>query len=596
MGAGIGAALLGGGAVDGKPLGGIAIGDTIAWTVATTPAVQQNLFGAVTPSTLADPDTVSVELATRLTVSAAAKAVGVRFYKAAGNTGTHKGYLYAGTGPSPIATVTFTNETATGWQSALFATPVDLVAGTTYTVSYLAPVGRYSSNGTYSWPRTVGPVTAIGAGYRYGTGGVYPTQSFGTANYYADLIFTSDVVVPPVDPPPVDPNTPILNLPRVPWEGGPQYWQQFPDAAARGWTDPNFFPIAIWWCVFETDAQVQWDKAHGINTYVVTNSSLPNSAALMDRNGMSWVGGQLPGMTRQHPAWVGDFFDDEVDGRYEPGPGQAYLQSLADKLPDHRKFRYTNYTSMVISWLSKADAEKYVNAYTDAVSLDMYWYTVGYCDREQIHGDVYLTNFTKTDCRTASNYGKSITSLRVRDAADGKRQSIWSFVENVPQNIEIANAPYSPGQLKGATMASIIHEARGIIWFNNGFGDVPTNTGNAIRTAQTNPSWAGAPLIAAMGEVNNQIKRLAPVLNTQSYEWSFATNTDTMLKVHNGAAYIFAMTKDGGTGSRTFTLPAGVTGSTVEVVDENRSLTVTGGKFADTFAAEYSYHVYKIAL
>ena len=66
-----------------------------------------------------------------------------------------------------------------------------------------------------------------------------------------------------------------------------------------------------------------------------------------------------------------------------------------------------------------------------------------------------------------------------------------------------------------------------------------------------------------------------------------------MLKVKDGYAYIFAMT-DGGTGARTFTLPAGLTGN---VTDEaGRTLTVSGGRFTDTFEANTEYHLYRIAL
>ena len=81
-----------------------------------------------------------------------------------------------------------------------------------------------------------------------------------------------------------------------------------------------------------------------------------------------------------------------------------------------------------------------------------------------------------------------------------------------------------------------------------------------------------------------------------------------MLKAYNGYAYIFAAlgmkanneaatsgTVDP-TGSKTFTLPTGVTGTTVEVVGESRNITVSGGQFTDTFANEYTHHVYKIAL
>jgi hypothetical protein len=69
-----------------------------------------------------------------------------------------------------------------------------------------------------------------------------------------------------------------------------------------------------------------------------------------------------------------------------------------------------------------------------------------------------------------------------------------------------------------------------------------------------------------------------------------------MLKSHEGYAYVFAMI-DGSSlpGERTFTLPPSVHGSSVTVLDEQRSLPVdANGRFQDTYAEEYSYHVYRV--
>ena len=70
---------------------------------------------------------------------------GVRFYKGTGNTGTHTGTLWSSTG-QPLRTGTFINETATGWQTLTFSSPVPVAAGTTYVASYFAPNGRYSAD------------------------------------------------------------------------------------------------------------------------------------------------------------------------------------------------------------------------------------------------------------------------------------------------------------------------------------------------------------------------------------------------------------------------------------------------------------------
>ena len=45
-----------------------------------------------------------------------------------------------------LGSVTFTGETATGWQQANFAPPIAVTANTTYVVGYHAPAGGYAVN------------------------------------------------------------------------------------------------------------------------------------------------------------------------------------------------------------------------------------------------------------------------------------------------------------------------------------------------------------------------------------------------------------------------------------------------------------------
>ena len=106
-----------------------------------------SIFGNVTPPTADTDDNVGVELGLRFTPVVDGFATGVRFYKGAGNTGTHVGSLWGPNGQR-LAQVTFANETATGWQTATFGEAVPLTAGTSYTVSYTAPRGHYASE---SW-------------------------------------------------------------------------------------------------------------------------------------------------------------------------------------------------------------------------------------------------------------------------------------------------------------------------------------------------------------------------------------------------------------------------------------------------------------
>ncbi len=57
-------------------------------------------------------------------------------------TGPHTGSLWSSTG-TLLATVTFTNESISGWQTATFSNPVQITKGTTY-------VASYHTNGIYA--------------------------------------------------------------------------------------------------------------------------------------------------------------------------------------------------------------------------------------------------------------------------------------------------------------------------------------------------------------------------------------------------------------------------------------------------------------
>src|SRR5436309_7861647 len=117
--------------------------------------------------------------------------IGVRFYKGAGNTGTHTGSLWSPTG-TLLATATFAGETDSGWQTVYFSSPVPVSAASTYTASYYAPNGHYAADGGYfAGPYSNPPLSAPA-----GNNGVYvygadtlPTNSYNSANYWVDPLF-----------------------------------------------------------------------------------------------------------------------------------------------------------------------------------------------------------------------------------------------------------------------------------------------------------------------------------------------------------------------------------------------------------------------
>ena len=152
------------------------------------------------PGTPADSDNSAVEVGVKFRADTDGFVTGVRFYKGAGNSGTHIGHLWSGAGAN-LGTVTFTAESATGWQTATFAAPVAITANTTYVASYYAPNGRYASDDRTFASAGVdnAPLHALRDGvdgangvYRYGAGGGFPTNSWQSANYWVDVVFTTN--------------------------------------------------------------------------------------------------------------------------------------------------------------------------------------------------------------------------------------------------------------------------------------------------------------------------------------------------------------------------------------------------------------------
>ncbi len=121
---------------------------------------------------------------------------GIRFYKAAANTGTHVGSLWSSTG-TLLASATFTSETASGWQQVNFSEPVAITAGTTYVAGYFAPSGHYSASpaafssaGVSNPPlQTLANSTVPNGVYEYATSPTFPTSSYNATNYWVDVLF-----------------------------------------------------------------------------------------------------------------------------------------------------------------------------------------------------------------------------------------------------------------------------------------------------------------------------------------------------------------------------------------------------------------------
>src|SRR5690606_12070602 len=128
----------------------------------------------------------------------------------------HVGNLWTANGEL-LASVTFDNETSSGWPQQPLPAPASITANTTYTVSYHAPNGRYSLSGAYFASQGVGnyPLRALADGEDGGNSvaiygeSAFPTTSYNAANYWVDVVFYSDLLPDEAPPSVSDVNPPL---------------------------------------------------------------------------------------------------------------------------------------------------------------------------------------------------------------------------------------------------------------------------------------------------------------------------------------------------------------------------------------------------
>lgn len=234
----------------------------------------------VTPNNPAANDTSAVEVGTKFTSDVAGQITGMKFYKGTGNTGVHEGHLWSSNG-TLLASVTFANESAAGWQHATFSNPVNITANTTYVISYFAPNGHYAADLNYLTTNydnapLHAPASAGSGGngvYSYGASGTFPTSTFNAANYWVDVVFQSNST-----PTPTPTSTPVpTNTPTpIPAKS---IWTTSVTPANPQVNDPNAVELGV---KFTSDIAGQ---VKGIRFYKGTGNTGTHTGHLWDANG-----------------------------------------------------------------------------------------------------------------------------------------------------------------------------------------------------------------------------------------------------------------------------------------------------------------------
>ncbi len=186
------------------------------------------------------------------------------------NTGTHIGLLYDNSG-TQLASITFTGETAGGWQTMNFSSPITIAANTTYVAAvwtstgYVRDPNFFASAGVDNAPLHAlsSPSSGGNSVFTYGGSPTFPTLSVG-ANYWVDVIFTTTV------PPPT--NASIWSGATVP--------------AGLWFNDPSAVTLGV---KFKSDVAgtitgIRYFKSHGVSYNIWESSSAPDSTHLTGYN------------------------------------------------------------------------------------------------------------------------------------------------------------------------------------------------------------------------------------------------------------------------------------------------------------------------
>jgi hypothetical protein len=165
---------------------------SVTFSATANPSVNtQTVLTTQVPSVPNFTDNVPYELGMKFRSARGGQINTIRYYKAASETGTHTGKIWTATG-TLLASVAFSNETASGWQQQALITPLNILANTTYVVSVNANAYYVITSGQLASSIVNGDLSSVADG----NNGVYnvspnnfPASSYQNSNYFRDIAF-----------------------------------------------------------------------------------------------------------------------------------------------------------------------------------------------------------------------------------------------------------------------------------------------------------------------------------------------------------------------------------------------------------------------
>lgn len=343
--------------------------------------------------------------------------------------------------------------------------------------------------------------------------------------------------------------------------------------------DPRFFPIGVW---MQSPSHIQEFKKIGINMFVGFWGHLDQRSLRQFANArMPLIANQNSiGLTSTQNRWIeGWDMPDEPDNRRPNQWGclpakQIVADYAAIRAKDTTRPVFLNFGRGVsdITWLGRGTCTGDTSYYRlairggDIISFDIY-------PVASYNGRLELV-------------ARGVENLKRWARQAGGKHVIWNFIEGTAIN---GGAVPTYTQLEAEVWMSLVHGSQGIVYFVHQFS--PQFREDGIFNFPT--------VVHAVTAINSQITSLAPVLNspTITHDVKVASSAPSaapismMEKRSAGYTYVFAVEMRNHTAAATFTIPKGQRG-TVTVLNENRKLSISKGRFQDHFDG-YGVHLYR---
>jgi hypothetical protein len=356
--------------------------------------------------------------------------------------------------------------------------------------------------------------------------------------------------------------------------------------------DENYFPIAVW---LQAPKMAPRYKAAGITLYVgLWKGPTEEQLAALKAAGMPVICDQnAVGLRhRDDPTILGWMHGDEPDNAQSLGEGKGYGPPIPPEkiVADYQRLRAADPTRPVLLNLGQGVAWDgwYGRGVRTNHPEDYPEYAKG---GDIVSFDIYPVAHPKPEVQGKLWYVARGVERLVQWA--GPAKAVWNCIECTRIS---SDSKATPAQVRAEVWMSLVRGSRGLIWFVHEWK--PKFNEHALLD--------DSEMLAAVTAINAEIRALAPVLNAPTeadavtVDARYTGSSDAvsqvraMVKRHGGATYVFAVVVRGSGGQADITVQGLPVGAKVEVLGENRTLTLRGGKFEDTFE-RCGVHLYRIA-